>query len=147
MPLFVVTNAYLSVNGVDLSDHTKSITFVASQETREATCMGASARNFRAALQNPSVSAVFRNDSASGSVEATLRALVSIASTGFEVITQKITASTANPTSTSNPKYVFSAAIIDGDLNLLDAEVGEIPDIAAKFVPFAGAFTVTTTAS
>lgn len=144
MAIVVVTNGQILVNSVDLSDHAKSIVVDLAQETREVTTMGASARNFRAGLQNPSITAVFRNDSAASSVEATLRALITSATSGaVPVFVKKInTAST-----TVNPAYQFTLAIIDGDLNLLDAEVGEVPDISVKFVPYSGTLTVTTSAT
>lgn len=134
------------VNGVDLSDHAKVIRFNTGQESRDATAHGATARNFRAGLRTLSIDATFFNDRASSSVESTLRSLVSITSTGFSVVAQADAASTSTPTSSTNPKYTF-VGLIDGDLNVMDATVGELEEIAVRFVPFSGTVTITTTSS
>lgn len=134
------------INGTDLSDHAKVIRFNTGQESRDSTAHGATARNFRAGLRTLSVEATFFNDRASSSVESTLRALVGVSSTGFAVVAQADAASTSTPTSSTNPKYSFTG-ILDGDLNVMDASVGELEEITARFVPFSGTVTVQTTSS
>ena len=144
----VVTSydGFIVVNSVDLSDHAKVIRLNTGQETRDATAHGATARNFRAGLRTLSVDATFFNDHASGSVESTLRGLISITSAGFPIVVQADAPSAATPTSTNNPKYSFTA-IYDGDLSVLDANIGELAEVTARFVPFSGTVTVQTTSS
>lgn len=134
------------VNSVELSDHAKNVSLTISQETRDVTAHGSSARFFRAGLSTYTVEATFFLDHASGSVESTLRPLVTIASTGFPLIVQKKTGSATNPTSINNPKYTLTA-IIDGDVNLLSEEIGEVGNITVKFVPYVGTLTVSTSAT
>jgi hypothetical protein len=134
------------INGTDLSDHAKVIRFNTGQESKDATAHGATARTFRAGLRTLSIEATFFNDRASSSVESTLRGLVSITSTGFSVVAQADAASTSTPTSATNPKYSFTG-ILDGDLSVMDATVGELEEITARFLPYSGTLTVQTTSS
>lgn len=149
MSVFVSTNALISINGTDLSDHAKTVRLNSGQQTRSATAHGNTFEVFRAGLTTYSVDATFYNDHASGSVESILRGLIGItaSSSGFAVVVQKVTGSTGNPTSTSNPKYTFSQMIIDGDLNVLDESVGEIAEIPVRFIPFGGTLSIQTTSS
>ena len=144
MSMQVPFNSYLSVNGVNLSDHCVRVTLNYGAETRDITTFGQTFRIFRAGLSNLSVEAEFFNDHASGSVESTIRGLISSTSTGFTVIAQKIAASASVPTSTDNPKYTFTA-IVDGDISLLGSEVGEVDRLTARFVPYAGTTTLVST--
>lgn len=149
MAILVSTNGYILVNAVNLSDHCTSLSMNDGQETRDCSTFttGTPMRVFRAGLTTASVSATFKNDHASGSVESTLRGLVSSSSTGFPLVVQKIAGSATVPTSTNNPKYTFSAVVIDGDLNVLNDSVGEIAEISARFVPYTGSLTVSTSAT
>ena len=142
MAIVVSYNGSILVNGTDLSDHATSIRVNDGQETREATTMGNTARVFRAGIQTPSIEATFRNDHAASSVESTLRGLISITSTGFTVIAKK----NNSGTTTVNPSYTLTA-ILDGDLMVLNDEHGEIAEISARFVPYSGSLTVSTTAT
>lgn len=141
MAIIVSTNGRIVVNGVDLSDHAKSIRVNDGQQTRSATAHGNTYEVFRAGLGTPSIEATFHNDHASGSVEATLRGLISVTSTGFTVAARKINSATT----TVNPDYQM-VAVIDGDLNVLSEDVGEIGEIAVRFVPYS-TFTISTSAS
>lgn len=105
--------------------------------------MGATARVFRAGLATPSITLNFRNDHASGSVEATLRPLITSGTSGaITIIVKKVNSATT----TVNPSYTMTG-IIDGDLTVLNETVGEIGEIGVKFVPYSGSLTVSTTAT
>lgn len=141
MAIIVSSNAAISVNGVDLSDHCTKVTVNDGQESREVSAMGNTIRVFRAGLGTPSITAEFRNDTAASSVETTLRGLISITSSGFVVTARKVNTTVA----ATNPLYIMTA-IIDGDLNVLDASHGEVDALSVKFVPYSS-FTVQTTAT
>ena len=142
-----VQYAFISVNGVDLSNHARRIALNVGQETQDASAFGSARRQFRpGAGAAPRVEAEFFNDHASGSVESTLRALIGSTSTGFAVVVQPKGGSATNPTSTNNPKYTVTV-IYDGDLMAMDHTYGELPKISARFVSYDGALTVQTTAS
>lgn len=142
MAFQVAYNAHVTINGVDLSDHCTMARFNTGQETRDATAHGDSQRKFRPGLGTPSFEFTLFNDHASASVESTLRGLVSITSTGVTVTAKKDNA----VATTDNPRYDFQG-ILDGDLMVLDDEVGELPTITARFVPYASSFNVITTAT
>lgn len=146
MAVIVSSNGLIKVAGTNLSDHCKSFKLNLSQETRDVTAHGATQHVFRAGLSNTSVEAEFYLDHATGSVEQTLRPLVSITSTGFDIVLQKIAGSTANPTSTGNPIYTLTC-VVDGDISVLNEAVGEVGMITCKFVPYASGITLTTTSS
>lgn len=138
MAFFVSYNAFISVGGVDLSDHCTRAAVNFGQETRDATAHGDSQRKFRAGLGTPSAEATFWNDHDSGSVEATLRGGISITSTGLAIAIRQNNAARG----TTNPEYSFEG-IIDGDLMVLDDEVGELPSIGARFLPYSTVSVIT----
>ena len=70
-------NAYLEVNGVDISDHAESITLNTGAVTLPNNAMGDEYEYQRAGLLNWSVEATFYQDFAAGSVDATLWPLYS----------------------------------------------------------------------
>lgn len=137
---------FISVNGTDLSSRARRITLNNGGETQDATAHGDSNRKFRPGLGTISVEAEFYNDNASGSVESTLRALRTITSTGYNVVTQRKAGSATTPTSTNNPKYTI-VAIIDGDLNSMDDTIGELPMVTVRFQSYDGTLTVSTSAT
>ena len=142
MAIIVSYNAYISVNGVDLSNHCVGLTVNDGQESRDVTAMGDTSRRFRAGLGTSSVEATFWGDTASGSVSQTLTGLVSLFSTGFVVLCRKDnSARNAN-----NPEYTLTA-VIDGDINALDEKPGEVSQLKAKFMPYSSFSIVTTTSS
>lgn len=68
----VFTDAFLSVAGVDLSDHVKSVSLTYEAEALDETAMGDTTRKNRGGLLNWSVQVEFYQDYASGEVDATL---------------------------------------------------------------------------
>lgn len=141
MAVIVSYNGSAVVNGVDLTDHAKRIYVTQNQETRDVTAHGSSARFFRAGLSVPTAEVDLFGDNASGSVNSTLRALVTIASTGFLVALRK-----SNSASTTvNPVYNLTA-IIDGDVGVLSEEIGEVQMVNVKFTPYS-TLTVNTSAT
>jgi hypothetical protein len=134
-------NALVMVNAVDLSNHCISATVSDGAASNDITCMGNTYHVFRPGLSNASITCVFKNDHASGSVESTLRGLTGISSTGFDVYVRYDNSART----TDNPEW-YMIAIVDGEINLMDDKIGEVPEITAKFVPYS-TFTVYTSAS
>jgi hypothetical protein len=142
MAILVRTDVYLTVDGVNLSDHTKSLTVTYSPENKDVTAMGtAGQRTFRMGLNSPSIKLELYNDQASGSVSSIFRALVSANSTGATYFVRG--ASTA--TTTINPSYTMQG-LIEGDIDLLKGEVGEVDMISVTVKPYS-AMTISTTAT
>lgn len=118
MAVFVLKTEYISVNGVDLSDHLRSASLAYSAETQDATAMGSQTRKRIGGLKDWSIDAEFLQDHASGSVSDTLYPLVG--SSTFTVIIRPTTAAAGS----SNPQfsgtgYLESMPPIDGAVGQL----------------------------
>lgn len=132
MAIITTYNAKVLLNSVDLSAHTNKATVNGAVETKEVRVMGTAYALARPGYQTPSFELEFYNNHATGSVESTLRALVSITSTGVPLYVRY-----QNTTrSADNPEY-YMDGVIDGDLNFMDDEAGELPMISARFLPYA----------
>jgi len=79
MAAFVFKNGFLTVNGVDLSDHVLSMTLNYSAELQDQTAMGDATRRRLPGLKDWSLEVQFKQDFDSGSVDATMFDLVGAA--------------------------------------------------------------------
>jgi hypothetical protein len=113
----VITNANVSIGGVDLSSHITKVTLSTSRAEIETTTFGNTAVRRVAGLADSSVAIDFNQDFAAQSVEATLYPL--IGSTAAVIVKPNGTA-----TGTANPSYSFSALVTEW--MPLDAQVGEL---------------------
>jgi hypothetical protein len=99
MAKFVLKNASVVINSVDLSDHVKSVTVDYAIQENAQTTMGDTYENFIAGtLKIASLDFEFTQDYASGKVDATLNGLLGVST----VVTVKPVATTVGPT---NPRY------------------------------------------
>jgi hypothetical protein len=98
MAKFVFTDAYLTINGVDLSDHVAEVTLNHSAEMKDVTAMGDSTHVRLGGLKDWSLDVSFRQDFAAASVDATLFPLVG---TTFAIELRP----TSGAVSSTNPKY------------------------------------------
>ena len=137
-------DAQVTINSVDLSDHVNKVSVNGAVETKAVRVMGTAYEMARPGYQTPSFEVEFYNDHTSGKVESTARSLAGIvaSSSGFAVA---IKWSSGSLLGTSNPVYNMTA-ILDGDLNFMDDEAGELPMFTMKFLPFSS-FSVSTTTS
>lgn len=76
MAALIWSDAFLSVNDVDLSDHVQEMTLNYSAEMLDASVMGVGTRVNMGGLKNWSVDVTFKQNFAAGSVDATLWSLV-----------------------------------------------------------------------
>ena len=113
----VITNANVSIGGVDLSSHITKVTLSTTRAEIETTTFGNTAKRRVAGLADSSVAIDFNQDFAAASVEATLYPL--IGSTAAVIVKPNGTA-----TGTANPSYTFSALVLEW--MPLDAQVGEL---------------------
>lgn len=113
----VVTNANVTIGGVDLSSHITKVTLSTSRAEIETTTFGNTAKRRVAGLADSSVAIDFNQDFAAAQVEATLYPL--IGSTAAVVVRPNGTA-----TGTANPSYSFNALVTEW--MPLDAQVGEL---------------------
>jgi hypothetical protein len=113
----VITNANVSIGGVDLSSHITKVTLSTTRAEIETTTFGNTAVRRVAGLADNSVAIDFNQDFAAASVETTLYPL--LGSTATVIVKPNGTA-----TGTANPSYTFSALVTEW--MPLDAQVGEL---------------------
>lgn len=120
----VVTNAVVSIGGVDLSSHITKVTLSTSVNELETTTFGQTAKRRVAGLRDSTVAIDFNQDFVAAQVEATLYPL--IGSTTAVVVKPNGTA-----TSATNPSYTFNVLITEW--MPLDASVGELSTASVTF--------------
>jgi hypothetical protein len=132
MPRIVLTNAFVSVGGVDLSDLVASVTLNSTYDVVETTAFSSTAAKTRVAgLADNSVTLEFHQDFATGEVEQTIYPLLGQAST---VIVKPNGATT----SAFNPSYSCSAII--SEWTPINGSVGELATASVTW-PVSGAIT------
>jgi hypothetical protein len=135
MARLVLTNAYITINSVNLSDHIKSVTLTTSDDIVETTAFGSTARTRVAGLADNSVALEFDQDYAASSVEATINAAgSSLVGTVTTIVVKPNGATTA----ADNPAYTFSALI--SEWTPLNGAVGELASASVTW-PISGAIT------
>jgi hypothetical protein len=120
----VVTNAVVSIGGVDLSSHITKVTLSTSINELETTTFGQTAKRRVGGLKDSTVAIDFNQDFAAAAVEATLYPLVG--STTAVVVKPNGTAVSA-----TNPSYTFNVLVTEW--MPLDAQVGELASASVTF--------------
>jgi hypothetical protein len=118
MAKHVLKNAYVAVNGTDLSAHARSVTVTTSRPEVDVTAMGAAFQEILAGIGTASIEVEFYNDYAAGKVYATLWPLAT-SDTPFTVAVRAVNATI----SATNPEFQMSALLLD--FNPLAGAVGE----------------------
>ena len=126
MATFVLYDAYLSVAGVDLSDHVRSVTVDAGQNMADDTAMGDAFVSNTAGLATWSISVELLQDYASSKVDATLEPLLGIGNTAALVVRP-----TSSSVSATNPNY--SGTGILESYNPIGGTVGDQAMASATF--------------
>ncbi len=127
MAVFVLTDAAVTVNSVDLSDYVTSVTLNYEKDSVEVTAMGATGHKFTGGLQNISLDVTFNQDFAASQVAATLDALVGSTTT-------VVVKPTSAAVSATNPSYTIS----DAFLAATQPVAGAVGDLASMSVTFTG---------
>ena len=125
MALDVLDNCYCLVNSVDLSDHVESVKLDYKADMLERTAMSNTEHRFIAGLKDWSLEITFYQDYASGSVDATLNALIGAAAFAIEVRPD------AGAVSATNPKWTGNA-VFEG-YTPIGGGVGTLQKVQAKF--------------
>jgi hypothetical protein len=132
MARIVLTNAFISVGGVDLSDLVSSVSLSSSFDVVETTAFSSSASKTRVAgLVDNSITLEFHQDYATGEVEQTIYPLLG---TVAAVIVKPNGAST----SAFNPSYTCQAVI--SEWTPVNGAVGELASASVSW-PVSGAIT------
>jgi hypothetical protein len=141
MATLVYTDALLTVNSIDLSDHVKSLTLNYEAEMLDDTVMGTSGtRSSKPGLKNWGLEVEFTQDFAVGSVDATLFPLIGAAS--FPIVARAIKASAVSVT---NPQYSGNAVL--ENYSPISGEVGTLGMTSCSFRAGGGASNVLTRAT
>lgn len=104
MAEFVYTNAFLSIGGVDLSDHVRQASLSYNAEMQDKTAMGDLTRTRLGGLKDWSLEINFNQDFAASNVDATLFPLVG---TSVAIILRPDAAAV----SATNPNFTGSAIL------------------------------------
>ena len=132
MARLVLTNAFISVGGVDLSDLVASVTLNSTFDVVETTAFSSTAAKTRlAGLADNSISLEFHQDYATSEVEQTIYPLLGTLAT---VIVKPNGATTG----AQNPSYTCSAVI--SEWTPLNGAVGELATASVSW-PVTGAIT------
>jgi len=132
MARIVLTNAFISVGGVDLSDLVASVTLNETFDIVETTAFSSTAAKTRVAgLEDNSITLEFHQDYATGEVEQTIYPLLGQAST-------VIVKPNGSSTSAFNPSYTCSAII--SEWTPINGSVGELATASVTW-PVTGAIT------
>lgn len=118
MAVIVLTNAYITVNSVVLSDRANSVTLNYEVDAVESTTFGNTGHTFVGGLQNNSCEIAFMQDFAAANVEATVFPLVGTQTT----VVIKPNGAT---TSATNPAYTLSSTYLAAHTPVA-ATVGEL---------------------
>jgi len=127
MAVFVLKDAALTVNSVNLSSYVTSITLNYETDSVEVTAMGATGHKFTGGLQNIPLDVTLNQDFAASQVAATLDALVGSTTT----VVVKPTSAAVGAT---NPSYT----ITDAFLAATQPVAGSVGDLASMSVSFTG---------
>lgn len=127
MAITVLTDAYVVVNSVVLSDHANKVTVTDTRDSVEVTGFGASNKAYTKGLGDATISIDFFQDFAAGKVYATLQPLIGSSST----VQVEIRSSSAARSAT-NPAFVMQALLMN--FTPLDGSVGAASMITAEFV-------------
>lgn len=130
----VVTNAVVTIGGVDLSSHITKVTLSTSVNELETTTFGNTAKRRVAGLKDSTVAIDFLQDFSAAAVEATLYPLVGST-------TQVVVKPNGTTASATNPSFTFNALVTEW--MPLDAQVGELASASVTF-PIDGTITKAT---
>lgn len=120
-----LTDASVTVNGVDLSDHVTAVTIEQTTPEVDVTTMGSAFQVFTPGIPDGTITVTFMQDFAAAEIDATLSPLYS-AGTPFPVVVKADSAGVGatNPTFTMGSARMYSYSPIAGDIgSALSTEV------------------------
>lgn len=131
MAKFVLTDASVVINSVDLSDHISSVTLEINAEEIDTTAFGSTFMSKAGGLKSGTLSIDFQQDFAASEVDATMWPLFGTTTT-FEI------KPTSGAVSSTNPKYSGSI-LVNQHIPVANA-VGELATSSVSF-PTSGTIT------
>lgn len=125
MAVFVLTDASVTINTVDLSSYVTNVTFTYEKDQVETTAMGATGHVYTGGLQNLSVAIEMNQDLAAGKVFDTIYSAVGSGSN--TLVVKSLSSGSPNPTLTVSNSFLPSAPIVQG-------AVGDLAKTSVTFV-------------
>lgn len=125
MAVFVLTDASVTINTVDLSSYVTNVTFTYEKDQVETTAMGATGHVYVGGLQNLSVAIEMNQDLAAGKVFDTLWSAVGSGTN--TLVVKSLSTGSPNPTLTVSNAFLPSAPVVNG-------AVGDLAKTSVTFV-------------
>jgi hypothetical protein len=122
----ILTDAFVLINGVNLSDHGSHIEVTSEKDEVDLTAFGATSKVIGLGLGDGNMAFTFFQDFAAGSVDATLQPIHSAATS---VVIEVRPTSAAR--SATNPAYTMTGVL--PSYQGLNGDVGEASTISATF--------------
>jgi len=126
MAEYVLTDASVTINTVDLSDHVRQVTIDYSAETPESTAMGDTVKAKLPGLTDFKIELEFNQDYDSAKVNATLFPLAGAAAFAIAIRPDSAVVGADNPE--------FQGDVLLSSYNPLGGKVGEVATTKATFV-------------
>lgn len=126
MALFTLTDAYISINGVVLSDHAKSVTCEDTRDQVDFTAFGATSKVYGKGLGDAKITVEFYQDFAAAKTHATLQPLIG-STTPFTVEVRP----TSGARSATNPAILMTALLFS--YTGLGGSIGDASTMSAEF--------------
>ena len=130
----VITNASVSIGGVDLSQHIRKVTLSTKRSELDSTTFGNTGKRRLAGLADNQISLDFNQDFSASTVEASVFSLLGTTAT---VVVKPVSATV----SSTNPSYTMSVLVTEW--TPLDVQVGELASASITW-PVDGAITKAT---
>jgi hypothetical protein len=127
MAIFALTDAFVQINGVTLSDHANQVTVEDTRDTIDITAFGATSKAVTKGLGDAKITVRIFQDFAAGKTHATLQPLIG----STTPVTIEVRATSA-ARSVTNPAALMSGLLMG--YNMLDGAVGDATQITAEFV-------------
>lgn len=126
MAKIILTDAFISVNGVNLSDHGNHVEINSEKDLQDVTSFGATSKTYLLGLGDGTMAFTFFQDFAVGSVDATLFPIHS----GGTSVALEVRA-TSGGRSATNPAYLMTGVL--PTYSPLNGDVGDPSTIDAEF--------------
>ena len=132
MAVFAFTDASVTINSVDLSDHVRSVSLSLTAEELDTTAMSATGYRTRAGgLKDGSLTVEFTQDFASSEIDATFNGIIG-------TVVAFVVKPTSGSVSSTNPSY--SGNVLITEYMPLANAVGDLATVSMTF-PTSGAVT------
>ena len=129
MAAYMINNASVTINSVDLSSAVTSVTFSEEADQLETTAMGDDNRTMIGGLKSGTIDLEFNQDLAASDVQATVRPLLG-------TVTTVVVKNSAAATAATNPQWTFSALVTEWPS--INGTVGELATASVSW-PITGA--------